>query len=201
MSPRPLSACRSVCGALTLELKASLPCSLLPVCPPASDVHGWPCLTLAWPQGPGGGMGWVCTVQLLFRGSGRELGPASQRAKCLSACSIISASVGGRGWLGGKAQSRCGSCPRRPFAGLSFQAVTDPFAPSSSISRPATWTGKIGCGWYGYGQRPGGPNMSPRAAVSMSYLGTGGLQIRLDSEDRKSVRGWGPLRGWGPVRG
>lgn len=72
MRTQPLSACRSDCIFLTLELTASLPCSLAPLLPecPVSGLHGWPCLTLSWPEGWGGGMGGVCTVQLLFRGSG-----------------------------------------------------------------------------------------------------------------------------------
>lgn len=79
LPPQTLSARRPVCVSLILELKASLPCSLLPGCPPVSGLHGWPCLTLSWPEGRGRGMGGVCTVQLLFRGSGRD--------QCLLLCS------------------------------------------------------------------------------------------------------------------
>lgn len=75
MSTQPLSACRADCVSLALELKACLPCSLLPGCPSVSGLHGWPCLTLSRPEGRGGGMGAVCTVQLLFRGSGRDQCP------------------------------------------------------------------------------------------------------------------------------
>lgn len=50
----------------------SQPLSLAPLLSEClvSGLHGWPCLTLSWPEGWGGGMGGVCTVPLLFRGSG-----------------------------------------------------------------------------------------------------------------------------------